>query len=126
MGVSEDITRCIELVESCPRERTKIIKVFDEITYVRQPEVIEYLRDYLDRDVWEALPSNGDQKFSSAYHVAGHLAKMLHGFPSIHNDEMERRIRTSPGGITFQELDGIYVQLCRDWMKIHKTWDIIR
>ena len=127
MGVSEDITRCIELVESCLRDRTKIVKVFDELTYVRQPEVIEYLRDYLDRDVWEALASDGDpMKFSSAYYVAGHLAKMLHGFPSIHNDEMERRIRTSPGGITFQELDGIYVQLCRDWMKKQKAWDIIR
>jgi hypothetical protein len=50
MGVKEDVQRCIELVESYPREHYRVRRLLWEISYIRQPEVVEYLQKYLFSD----------------------------------------------------------------------------
>jgi hypothetical protein len=50
MGVKEDILRCIDLVESHPDEDYRVTWLLHGLSYVRQPEVINYLQKYLNSD----------------------------------------------------------------------------
>jgi hypothetical protein len=50
MGVKEEIEFCINLVEGFPDEEYRVKSLLRDLSYVRQPEVIVYLRKYLSSD----------------------------------------------------------------------------
>lgn len=110
MGVKEDIARCIELVESHPDEDYRVAWLLKELSYVRQPEVVDYLHKYLKSE--KVRESKGADTVVGTYaqHAAKALAQMLRGFPG----------RKSIGG------DKETIELRRKWMAEQKEWDIIR
>jgi len=118
MGIKEDIQRCIELADSHPNEDYKVSHFLKELAYVRQPEVVDYIYDYLKSDKvekWKARDVIGN---SYAERAAMALAEMLPGFPG----------RKDIGG------DAKTIERCRKWMaeqrqkleQEKKQWDIIR
>jgi hypothetical protein len=110
MGVKEDVKRCIEVVEAHPDESYRVIFLLDRISYVRQPEVVEYLKKYLFIDKPEKPASEGHMRMSYAHRAAMALAQMLRGFPG--NPEYGGNQKT--------------IEECRKWMSKQKKWNIIR
>ncbi|HUT31087.1 MAG TPA: hypothetical protein VMX13_14935 [Sedimentisphaerales bacterium] len=110
MGVKEDIARCIELVESHPDEDYRVAWLLEELSYVRQPEIVDYLYRYLKSE--KVRESKGPDTVVGTYaqHAAKALAQMLRGFPG----------RKDIGG------DKETIELRRKWMAEQKDWDIIR
>ena len=110
MGVEEDIARCIALVESHPDEDYRVAWLLKELSYVRQPEVVDYLHKYLKSE--KVRESKGPDTVVGTYaqHAAKALAQMLRGFPG----------RKDIGG------DKETIELRRKWMAEQKEWDIIR
>ncbi len=109
MGVKEDTQRCIEVVESHPDERFRVVVLLERISYVRQPEVVEYLKKYLFTDKIEPGPET-QLRMSYAQRTAMVLAEMLRGFPG--------------------KRDGVAgpktMECCRKWMSEQTTWNIRR
>ncbi|MHC4527364.1 MAG: HMG-box domain-containing protein [Planctomycetota bacterium] len=110
MGVKEDIQRCIDLVESHPDEDYRVTRLLKELSYVRQPEVVDYLRRYLQSDTVTAYKGRDVVVATYGQHAAKALAHMLRGFPG----------RRDTGG------DKETIERCREWMAQQKEWDIIR
>lgn len=109
MGVKEDIQRCIELVESHPDEGFRVIVLLKRISYIRQPEVVQYLKKYLFMDKIE-LGAETQLRMTYAQRAARALARMLRGFPD--------------------KRDGVAgpktMERCRKWMNEQNEWHIIR
>ena len=110
MGIKEDIARCIELVGSHPDEDYRVGWLLKELSYVRQPEVVDYLHKYLKSE--KVRESKGPDTVVGTYaqHAAKALAQMLRGFPG----------RKDIGG------DKDTIELRRKWMAEQKQWEIIR
>jgi len=110
MGVKEDIARCIELVESHPDEDYRVAWLLKELSYVRQPEVVDYLYTYLKSDKLEPYGGRDVIQLTYGQRAAIALGQMLRGFPwkkdYAANQEM--------------------IERCREWMAEQKQWDIIR
>lgn len=110
MGVKEDIIRCVELAESHPDEGYKVTRLLRELSYVRQPEVVNYLQKYLNSDKLEPYKGYDVIRKSYAQRAAMALAEMLRGFPG----------NKHYGG------DQETMERCRKWMNEQKEWHIIR
>jgi hypothetical protein len=122
MGVKEDIQRCIELVEAHPNEDYKVTRLLRELMYVRQPEVVDYIYEYLGSDRKTAGDPPCVPPSAYASHAAWALSKMVRGFP------IDRGRGRFPAPI----------ERCREWMAEQKQkqqqaekpqqkkWDIIR
>jgi hypothetical protein len=110
MGVKKDTQRCIQMVEAHPDERYRVVHLLDRLSYIRQPEVVEYIKKYLFIDKPEEPPSKGRSTMSYAQRAAMALAKMLRGFPG--NPEYGGNQKT--------------IEECRKWMPKQKKWNIIR
>lgn len=119
MGVKEDIQRCIELVDAHPNEDRKGSELLRELAYVRQPEVVDYIYDYLKSDKVEKWKGRDVIGRSYAERAAMALVEMLPGFPA----------RKGLAGA-----DAGTIKRCRKWMaeqkqkleQEEKQWDIIR
>jgi hypothetical protein len=110
MGVREDIRRCIEMAESHPDPLYKAARLFGELAYLCQPEVIGYLQKYLYIDERPA-PWKGDMVVYSYANYAGvALLQMLQDAPV--------RAYSAP-------LPRDIVKL-REWMAEQTAWKIIR
>ena len=84
MGVKEDVQRCIELVESYPREHFRVSRWWWEGSYIRQPEVVEYLQKYLFSD--KSVPRDVDHVgISYSVYATSALRQMLHDYPGRHD-----------------------------------------
>ena len=110
MGVKEDVKRCIDLVESHPDEGFRIIVLLQRISYVRQPEVVEYLKKYFFMDKIE--PAATTVRMTYAYRTMMALSEMLRDFPLVSRKKFKSEKE--------------YVKYHREWIKKQKTWDIIR
>lgn len=110
MGVKEDIHRCIELVESHPDEEYRRDRLLQALAYVRQPEIVGYLYDYLQHSKAKTEFRGDAIIYSEAQRAAMALAAMLRGFPG----------KKHYGG------DQETMERCRRWMSEQKQWDIIR
>ena len=107
MGIKEDVKRCIEISESIEDTDERVERVLSLIGYIRQPEVIEYLKKYLESD--GHLPSPGQSYASRVMHI---LAGSLSNFPIKQNKALS---------YTNEQ-----ISLCRKWMSEQKEWQIIR
>ncbi|MHC4154350.1 MAG: hypothetical protein ACYST6_05445 [Planctomycetota bacterium] len=110
MGVEEDIARCIALVESHADEDYRVAWLLKEVSYVRRPEVVDYLHKYLKSEKVRESKGRDTVVGTYAQHAAKGLAQMLRGFPG----------RKDIGG------DKETIELRRKWMREQKEWDIIR
>lgn len=110
MGIKEDVQRCIDLVESHPDERFRVGVLLDRISYIRQPEVVQYLKRYLMMDKTE--DSKVSLRKTYAQRAARALSKILEDFP-----------RSKDGkSMAPREL----VEYQRKWMSEQTEWNIIR
>jgi hypothetical protein len=117
MGVKEDIQKCIDLVEACPDEEFRVNGLLERLSYVRQPEVVEYIRKYYMMDKVE--PSGG----SDYADLAGEaLSLMLRDFPK-YKQEGKPTSRTVQQQI---EAKQVLLEKNRGWIKQQTHWDIIR
>ncbi len=112
MGVKEDINRCIELAESEQDSTQRVLRILPKIGYIRQPEAIKYLQQYLESN--KRLPPinpifPGELYASRAMHI---LAKSLKNYP----------VKRKEGRNYTQE----EIELCRAWMSKQKHWEIIK
>jgi hypothetical protein len=110
MGVKEDIKRCIEFVEAYPDEERRVTFLLKDISYVRQPDVVEYLRKYLDSDK-EILVGGCVGTISYAGYAARALAKMLPGFPG------------SDDQVAYSKEKIVHF---REWMSKQKEWNLLQ
>ena len=110
MGIKEDIHRCIELVESHPDEEYRRDRLLQALAYVRQPEIVGYLYDYLQHSKAKTEFRGDAIIYSEAQRAAMALAAMLRGFPG----------NKHYGG------DQETMERCRKWMNEQKEWHIIR
>ena len=110
MGVKEDVERCIELVESYPDEGFRVVVLLKRLSYVRQPEVVEYLKSYLFSDKYEPGPPTQLRRTYAQCAIAA-LLEMLEDFPT-----KDKKFHSLP------EL----TRYCREWMSKQKQWKIIR
>lgn len=112
MGVQEDINRCIERVEAYPDEIHKIGFLLKNISYIRQPQVVEYLRKYLDSDT---VIITGSKTFPISYarRAAAALSRMLPDFP----------VPGKADSLSYTKED---IERCRKWMSEQKTWEILK
>ena len=123
MGVKDDIERCIQLVDSHPNEDYKVGKPLRDLVYVRQPEVVDYIYDYLKSD--RKTPDDPPCVLGEAYasRAVRALSEMLRGFPARRD---------------LVHADTGTIERCREWMAEQKQkqleaekpeekqWDIIR
>jgi len=111
MGVKEDVQRCIDMVASHPHPDARGAGLLSSLAYIRQPEVVSYISEYLDGDT---MPSRGGSRNvvvdSYAAYAASALASMLEGFPL-------KAYRTSQPE---------KLKVARDWMAEQTEWKIIR
>ena len=110
MGVEEDILLCIRLVEAMPKECDRATLMFEQLAYVRQPEIVEHLKSYAFRDD-VAVQAEGDilgtlycEKAIEA------LAYMIEGFP------------LEPGRSCY----GDRIEECREWLRNHPKYTLRR
>jgi hypothetical protein len=110
LGVTEDIQRCIDMVEAHPDPGYRGGWLLRELSYVRQPEVVAYLSEYLQTN--QPLPWAGDDAIVGTYaqRAASALAWMLEDFP------------TKPGRSIGQR----DIETIRKWMAERTEWRIIR
>ena len=113
MGVKEDISKCIFLLESeIKKDPGKIHYMLDYLGYIRQPESIKCINSYLNSDL--RLPSTNPGMLGEPVsgYVIDILADNLKDFP----------IKKEPGRGYKQE----QIETARKWMSEHKKWQIIR
>jgi len=110
MGVEEDIYRCIEMVESHPDEAYRAARLFKELSYVRQPQVVRYLAGYLENETLYPYLGPDVVRFTYGQCAAQALARMLRGFPV--------KERGTPDKET--------IAGCVQWLAEREQWDIIR
>ena len=114
MGVKEDIQRCIEIVESHPNEKEKLQVLFDKITYIRQPEIVDYLKAYFFMDKIDPGPH---ERLGMPYaqRIGIYLSQMLPDFPWLKPTGKEK-------DADFDD----WVKYNREWLNKQTTWNIER
>ncbi len=112
MGVQKDIKRCIELAElELNGKPPRILHLFHDIGYIRQPEAIDLLMKYVfsDERLSEVSPPVPGEPVAS--YVIDILAECLRDFP------------VKKGGRRYKQEK---IELCRKWMSEQTEWKIIR
>jgi hypothetical protein len=111
MGVKEDVQRCIDMVASHPHPDARGAGLLSSLSYVRQPEVVSYISEYLDDDTMPSRGGSSDVVVDSyAAYAASALASMLEGFPlkSYRTSQPEK------------------LKVARNWMAEQTEWKITR
>ena len=112
MGSEEDIAHAISMVVAEPDPVIRVTRLLNDLAYIRQPQVIEILKRYLQID--ERLPRIKETVPGTRYcqYALNLLAQILEGFP----------IRSvGPGGYSQSEIDN-----AREWMNTQLNRKIIR
>ena len=112
MGVEKDIHRCIKLVTSEPDPIVRYAILFDDLQYVRQPQIIPVLSKYLHSPEPSLVVESDSVLLPARYWAVGALAKILQDFPIKKDAEL-----------LYREED---IEVCRNWMLAQKKWKIIR
>ena len=118
MGVQEDIEHCIQMVAGVGEVQQRLSRFLPDLRYVRQPEVVTYLRTYLQSD--EELPpmqprdpaKKRTKGIGYSQFAVEALAEMLSDFP-VKDDNV--------GGYSQED-----IERCRRWMEGRTSFDIVR
>lgn len=117
MGEKDDVRRCIELVQSYPDEDVRLGILHHRLSYVRQPEVVEYLKGYLlDNRDESGSPKQLKMTYGQRAMVA--LSEMIEGFPPFKGmpQEEEKKLDSIPA----------MTQYCYEWLNKQEKLNIIR
>ncbi len=124
MGVKEDIKRCIELVEARP-EKDRVMFLLQDLSYVRQPEVVEYLRNYLNSN--KTIPPSGcTPGLIYADRAASALREMLLGFPPAATVREFRKEHPAWHPDRYSHFVSARKEQYRQWMREQKEWNLHR
>lgn len=106
-GNRDSIKKVLKAVEEDNNITTKVTLLLPELKYVHQPEIIIYLKKYLDSNerLEPVKPTVPGMKYAQYAAVA--LAQMLKGFPVIKED------------LNYTEKE---LNTCRKWMSIQMKW----
>ena len=111
MGVEEDIELCLRFARAFPDRDEHARFLSKDLAYVRQPQVVEYIRPFLFSDHLEDVGGSIDvTPQSEGQWAATALGQMLEGFPWTRD--------FSPGESALEE--------CRAWMKGRTEYSLIR
>ncbi|MDM8540180.1 hypothetical protein QUF90_03750 [Desulfococcaceae bacterium HSG9] len=108
MGSQTDIFRCIELTEAESDPVIRITHLLKDIAYIRHPEAIHLLRNYLESDnrlpsVKETTPGTGYSQYAIHF-----LAESIANFPFK---------KKYVGGYSYSE-----IEQARQWMSRTENW----
>ena len=99
LGDKEAIQECIRMVDSLPTPIDRLLSL-RKLSYVQQPEVVEYIWRYLESDEIESYPNSNDLAEPPFYTRASWaLSSMLVDYP--YNEPIEKQ---------------------REWMKYQYKW----
>ena len=101
LGEKEAVQECIRLVEALENPIDRVY-VLEYLSYIRQPEIVEYLWGYLKSDEIEG-GSRDVPPMPFSRRASNALASMLIGYPARASIEEKRA-----------------------WMEEQTTWDILR
>lgn len=86
MGSQEDIAHCIDMIESHPDADFRVTQLLKNLAYIRQPEAIMVLQEYLESD--QRIDMGADVIRTPYYEFAlTLLGQILEGFPIIREDQ---------------------------------------
>lgn len=109
MGIEQDINKCIQLVDNSEDNFFKVYHLLPDIAYIRRPEAVEYLQQYLNSTI--VLKAGNIQEPVAAY-VLDLLGDCLQDFP----------VKKKLGRGYSQE----EIEQARQWMAQQKELNIIR
>lgn len=115
MGDAKETSRCLEMADSAdPNQR--VMTLFPQIAYIRQPSVVEYFKKHLfSEEMWQK-PSNhsGDNLRDYAREIVGQLSDMVEGFPI-------ESFRFATG-----KTDQQIILEVKQWFEAHPDYSVIR
>ena len=129
MGDKDAIQRCIAIVDSESDEDFKVITLLKHISYIRQPEAIDYISQFLYSD--KMLSSGGpDFKVCSyAFYAARELESIVVGFPSKHDVWpifYKKMMVDSEFREKWPSFNNYYGEYCSQWLEEQASIKIIR
>ena len=129
MGDKDAIQRCISLVDSETDEEYKVLVLLKEIEYIRQPEAVEYIKQFLYSDIVPPRRSPDTVVTPYSRRAATNLEKMIVGFPTWREAyEFYRNKRGTD--LEFQNkwrsMQDYYPEHCRQWLESQTSIEIIR
>lgn len=133
MGDKDAIRQCIAQVDMEQDEERKLRISLKHIAYIRQPEAVDYIKQYIYSD--KKTRDLGPDALGGSYSdiAAGYLEEMIVGFPN--RAEIANHIKEYGFDEAFTEKwptymnDGgrkAYVLNCRQWLEAQDSLEIIR
>jgi len=129
MGDQEAIQKCISLVDAVTDEDFKVITLLKHIAYIRQPQAVDYIKQYLYSDK-KARDLGPNFPGAPYFYMAAHcLEKMIVGFPTHLEVSKfyQEKISTDP---VFRKQWPLYVDYFgehwRNWFEAQTSIEIIR
>lgn len=131
MGDQDAVQQCISLVDAETDEDFKVSTLLKQIEYIRQPQAVEYIKQYLysDKKSRDLGPDAIGGPY--AYRVTGLLEKMVVGFPK--RVDMNNHIQKYVSDKSFMEkwpqpLGAFmaHALYCREWFENQQSIEIIR
>jgi len=134
MGDEEAIRRCISLVESEADEDFKVEILLDRLSYVRQPAVVDYIKQFLYSDKSRDVdPLSHVIVLPYSYRAVLCFEKMIVGFPEravIANHIMrygfDNQFREKWPTYATEGTYMAHVRYCRQWLEAQSKIELIR
>lgn len=129
MGDKNAIQRCISLVDSVSDEDFKVLKLLNDISYIRQPEGIDYIKRFLYSDKKQSSGGPDTMVYPYSYYAAEYLEKLIVGFPG--KLDVWPIYRKKRGiGLGFRDkwplFSSYYGEYCKQWLEEQTSIQIIR
>ena len=110
MGVKEDIQLCLQFAEATTDQAILAGFIFEQLAYLRQPEIVEYLKPFAFRDDAAVKAEHDIVEALYCDKAVEALAYMIEGFP------------LQPG---LPPMEGD-VERCREWLRNHPKYTLRR
>jgi hypothetical protein len=123
-GDKEWIKHLVGVVEDEKKTPLGISRRFMSLNYVLQPEMVEYIRTYLNSDV--VVDHGNAGKIDFAWEASRQLIMMLKGFPRNEGILADAYIEYSRDEVMESGRRDMYIKTCREWMAQQKKWEFIR
>jgi len=129
MGDKDAIQQCISMVDSVSDEDYKVETLLKQLEYIRQPEAVEYIKQFLYSDKVPPQLSHDAFELPYSHRAIANLQKMIVGFPTwreSYNAYKHKRgtdLEFSKKRVKFADY---YPEYCRQWIEAQTSIEIIR
>lgn len=106
-GSALSITKLLEFAEK-QNLHTRVVFILVDLQYVPQPEIVDFLKSYLDSDERLEPVKAKDKGMPVANYAASSLARILQGFPVDYREDY-----------SYSEEE---IEVCRAWMSKQRGW----